>query len=161
MLLGALTLDPGRLERSVKALSLQAPNDDALQQVLLAGLRKLRWGAFPGLSWLAALLDDLVVRAGVSFNGNLMLFRKSLLTLEGVLADVTQGDSARQRALLDETLLSGFFYNWAREWPHRLRLPLTAKARCTHLSALDSLSVLWTTPLTAARWWSQTASDFF
>lgn len=157
LILGAMTLNPERLEHSINELSLQRPNRAAVDEVLVAALRKLRRGTLPGLSWLTSLLDDLVVRAGVIFNADLMLFRKSLLTLEGVLTGLTQGDSERQEALLDETIFSGFLYNWAGEWPHALG----ARALHTHMSALDALSVLWATPLTAARWWSQTTSDFF
>ena len=53
------------------------------------GLRRVRQGMFPGFSWLMELLDDAVLRARLRAGTDLILFRKVLLTLEGVLADVS------------------------------------------------------------------------
>ncbi|HWH70975.1 MAG TPA: hypothetical protein VNT26_16420, partial [Candidatus Sulfotelmatobacter sp.] len=103
--------------------------------------------------------DNLALRAGVKFDGQLLLFRKTLLTLEGVLADLLQTDVVRWQALLDEVLVANFLQHWTAEWPERFYAPLGARSFATHISTADVASVLWTSPLTVARWWSETSRD--
>jgi ubiquinone biosynthesis protein len=153
LLLGALTLDGAKMAKAIEHLSHRPPGA-ALIDVLEQHLQKLGWGTLPGFGWLTRLLDELVVRAGVRFDSDLLLFRKSLLTLEGVLADLLESDVATACRILDEALLAGLLQHSSREWAQRLISPLLSRHFRTHLATTDLLECFWSAPLTAARWWN-------
>jgi ubiquinone biosynthesis protein len=159
LLLGALQLNLGQMAAALNQLASRPLELPAVEPILRESLRALRWGSFPGLGWLTGLLDDLVWRAGLRLPGHLMLFRKSLLTLEGVLADLLGTDSPAAWTVLDEAVLASFQEQWLREWPARLCAPLAARSFRTHLSAADLLALLWSGPLAWARAWTQTGLD--
>jgi hypothetical protein len=146
------------LTQIVRALACREPDQSAVHKTLDSNLRALRWGKRPGIAWLTSLLDNLALQAGVRFNTDLMLFRKSLLTLEGVLADFTESDSSR-RALLDQTMLTTCLQRWIADWPQRLCMPLTFRSPSTHISTADLLSTIGSSLMTAARWWTENSLD--
>ncbi len=78
------------------------------------------------------LLGNLA-RAGVRFPPRLLLFRKALLTLEGVLSDVCPGAS-QEAARMAEALM-----HFAWEWPLRWLTPLAGRDYATHVSSADLL----------------------
>ena len=158
LVLGALALDAGRTACAVENLTHRTFDKTALKSVLHSSLRELRWGTAPGISWLTRLLDELVMRASVRFDTELMLFRKSLFTLDGVLADLAQAEDAG-RALLDDVLLKLFVLRLSAEWPERFRAPFHSRSFSTHLSTADLFSMLWSAPPTFMRWWSGTWLD--
>ena len=59
----------------------------------------MRRGQFPGLGWLVGLLDDVVQTARLRVPVDLMMFRKSLHTLDGVVAAVGQCEGQIDRLL--------------------------------------------------------------
>ena len=124
-------------------------------------LRELRWGAFPGLSWLTRLLDGLALWAGVQFDANLLLFRKALLTLEGVVADLSHSDKKGSQAVLDAVVTSSFLDRLLTEWPKRFWAPFDSKSCTTHLSNADLLSLAWSGTAAFTRRWSELSFDFF
>ncbi len=152
LLLGALGLDVERMAAAVMQLSRRTVPLSSLRDVLLSSLRDRRRPVFPGLSWLTGLLDQLALRAGVRFHANLLLFRKSLLTLEGVLGDLTQAQPRGSAALLDGVVMGRFLAQWAAEWPGRLVAPFAAKSPATHISNADLLQLAWASPITFGRW---------
>jgi len=152
LLLGAVMCDADRMGRAIERLSLKPVNAAAVGAAVQEGLRQLRWGTPPGLTWLTAFVDRLAIGAGVKFEHNLLLFRKTLLTLEGVLTDLGGGRPVEM--LLDQTVLARFLTQWAAEWPARFGTPLTARTLDTHLSTADAWSFAWSGPAAAARWWS-------
>ncbi len=83
----------------------------------------MRSGEFPGFAWLTGLLDDAVGNAGLRVGAELMLFRKTLHTLEGVVADVGGGDQEVQMELQKE-----FLRRLAGEWPFRWLAPPQSRA---------------------------------
>ncbi len=159
LLLGALTLDTGRMQQILTSMSRSPPAGEALAGVLRRALRELRRGATPGVAWLTRLLDRVVVEAGVRLKPEFLLFRKTLLTLEGVLADLARSDEGTGGVFLDEALLGGFLRQFAAEWPDRFRRPLDSRAFNTHLSTGDLLGLLWSSPMIYARYWAQTWED--
>src|SRR6185503_4187895 len=93
-------------------------------------LRRVRREQIPGPSWFTGLFEELMAN-GVRFPSNLVLFRKSLFTLEGVVKDIDPNCSIR-RVFLREALL-----RLALEWPRRyISLPWS-KGFATHLSNAD------------------------
>jgi ubiquinone biosynthesis protein len=160
LLLGALALDIGRMERAIEELSEKKPRLIALGEVLRSSLRELSWGAFPGISWLTGLLDKLVLRAGMRFHANLLLFRKTLLTLEGVLADLGGADETAPQAVFDGVVGSHFLGHLTAEWPGRFLAPFNAKSPATHLSNADLVSLAWSGPAAFVRRWSEVGLCF-
>src|SRR5262249_30751242 len=87
------------------------------------------------------------------FPSNLVLFRKSLFTLEGVVKDIDPDCSIR-RVFLREALL-----RLALEWPRRyISLPWS-KAFATHLSNADLMRLYFGTPITLAKYLSHSIRD--
>ena len=106
-------------------------------------LRRVRLGQFPGFSWLMGMLDDAVLRARLRPAGDLILFRKALLSLEGVLADVCAD------VRIDDLLPWIFLRKLAGEWPRRfITSPLSRKFG-TRLSSHDLASLAGATALDA------------
>ena len=155
IVLGAMTLDSQRIVSVLAQLADRQRLDEvALKTVVDAWVKRVRRGQFPGLSWLVGLLDDAVQNARLRVSLDLMLFRKSLHTLEGVVAEV--GESSRQ---IDKTLSIEFLRHFAAEWPRRwMRLP-NSRDFATRLSNLDVTHTLLSYPATVARFWTGHALD--
>jgi len=152
LVLGAMVLDYAWMAGAVSKLSERTVAIDGQRAIVENSLRELRQGRLPGMCWLTRLLDALVLQAGARFNAQLLLFRKVLLTLEGVLADLL-GNEAAARETIDEVVLAGFL-GWLNiEWPTRLFAPWHSRQFRTRISTMDMLRLLWSSPLAAARWW--------
>ena len=109
---GAITHAPRIVEVLESLCDRPAANQPALTTVVHTGLKQIRQGKLPGLSWLVGMLDDGVHTARLRFRTDLMLFRKSLHTLEGVIAELGAEASASGAALLVD-----FVRHFWREWP--------------------------------------------
>ncbi len=120
----------------------------ALAAIVAGRLRQIRRGTLPGLSWLVGLLDEAVHTAGLRAAADLMLFRKSLHTLEGVVAEL-----GAEAPRMDEVLLADFLRHFAAEWPWRWVSPPTSRDFATRLSTFDLAETLWSCPSTLARFW--------
>ena len=159
LLLGAVEMNVPRMAGAIAELARRQPAPEVLETILRESLRELRWGGSPGLAWLARLLDQLVWRARLRLPGNLLLFRKALLTLEGVLADFTRTNAQAAWALLDQAVLGAFLAHWTSEWPQRACAPFHTRSFRTHLSTTDLLGLLCSAPAALTRWWSETGLD--
>jgi ubiquinone biosynthesis protein len=148
--LAALTLDSERLSMLLDGLSEQPVYQPGLEVVIHARLELIRQGQFPGFTWLMGLLEDAVARARLRVGADLLLFRKALHTLDGVLADIHEGDS-----WIDQVLLSEFFGHLAIEWPGRWLAPPNSRAFSTRLSNSDLVQFVLRSPLAVARFWNQ------
>jgi hypothetical protein len=146
--LAALLLDRRRLIDLIAGLDQRGKLDiTALDAIVGHGLERLRQGQFPGLAWLVGLLDDAVLRAGLSVSAELMLFRKSLLTLEGVLADLTH-----EEFHVDDVLAADLASQFASELPARWWARFDSRQFGTRISNRDLAHLAWTWPLAAARY---------
>jgi ubiquinone biosynthesis protein len=153
LLLGALTLDAARIEDAVQTLSAHSARPAALQELISASVGKLRSGWAPRAAWLTNLLDEVAVKARARLPRDLLLFRKSLLTLEGVLADAVFSDATAAQTLIDQALLGRLFRQLTEEWPKRFSQPANSRALSTHLSTVDLISLFCSGPATVARYW--------
>jgi ubiquinone biosynthesis protein len=149
ILLGALTFDPARIVATLEGLAQrQGVDRAALAAVVRDGLQRLRPGQFPDLGWLMSLLDEATRISRLRVGANLLLFWKSLLTLEGVIADIGAGDRR-----IDEVLLREFFGHLAFEWPQRWLTPPGSRAFATRLSNTDLAHWMLSLPWTSTRCW--------
>lgn len=148
IVLGALTFDAQRIAQAISAMARSTPNEQALRQVVDRALGRLyHEQRIPGFRWLLSLLDDATLSAGLRFGEDLLLFRKSVLTIEGVIADVSERDS------LDWVLPLTAIKQFSQELSSRAFAFPTSRQFGTHLSNLDLLSLYWKVPSTATRFW--------
>lgn len=155
VLLGAVTLDVGHVVTVLAGLAEPGRFDrSALEVVVRDRLRRLRHGEFPGYAWLMGLLDEAVSEAKLRVGADLMLFRKTLHTLDGLLADVGGGDDPVQAVIQTE-----FLVHLAAEWPFRWLAPPGARAFATRLSNADLVHPMLTLPWTVTRFWLETDLD--
>lgn len=149
VMLGAAMLDARYIVAVLANLADERLSVSDLLEVVADHLRQVRRGQFPGLRWLISLLDEATQRARLRVGADLMLFRKSLHTLEGVIADV--GEAQGQ---IDRTLMVEFLKHFAAEWPLRwTRLPASRDC-ATRVSNLDLTRAWLSGPATAARFWT-------
>lgn len=150
MVLGAVTLDSTRIVAELSQLAdPQRLDSAALRDVVDKSLRRVRRGRFPGLSWLVGMLDEAVLSARLRVSPDLMLFRKSLLTLEGVIAEV--GERSGQ---IDKSLSIEFLRHFAAEYPLRWIRSPQSREFATRISNLDLLQTLGSYPTVVARFWT-------
>jgi hypothetical protein len=83
--------------------------------------------------------------AGVRFGGDIVLFRKAVLTVEGVAADVSPDTS------LGRVLPSSGSAQLLREWSQRWCNSPFSRGFGTHVSNLDLLSLYFAAPSAASR----------
>ena len=113
-MLGAITLNSNHIVQTLDDLSLAPPNQEVLRECADASLQQIRQGTFPGVSWLLGLLDSAVQNARLRVGPDLMLFRKSLHTLQGVIHEVGSIGFP-----IDEAMVTEFVKQFTREWPRR------------------------------------------
>jgi ubiquinone biosynthesis protein len=153
--LGAMALDAGRIVTILAGLGERRRADrPALESVVHAWLRRVRWGQFPGFTWLMGLLDEATQTARLRVGADLLLFRKTLHTLEGVVADI--GASSRR---IDDLLLGEFLRHLVTEWPRRWLAPPHCRAFATRLSNADLAQIALSLPWTAAQFWLDQTLD--
>ncbi len=148
ILLGAMTYHCESIVTILEGLAKRCPDRTALEAVVRAALARIGRGQFPGFTWLMGLLDDAAQTAGLRVGTDLLLFRKSLYTIAGILADI--GATSHR---IDEVLLGQFVGHLALEWPERwLTLP-HCRAFASRLSNADLARVILGLPCAATRFW--------
>ena len=145
-LLGAATLDANLVRRSIVALG-RVTDDAALRNAVASGLRAVRRGTFPGFDWLTGMLDELARNASIHFPEETMLFRKCLLTLQGVAQDVS-GDVS-----VDHVLVRTGLTTFAGELGERGTAPVYSRDFGTHVSNLDLVTTWAALPWVPTRFW--------
>jgi ubiquinone biosynthesis protein len=155
MTLDALTLDAGRIVAILAGLGERRRVDrPALESLVHAWLRRVRWGQFPGFTWLMGLLDEATQSARLRVGADLLLFRKSLHTLEGVVADIGAGGRR-----IDDVLLGEFLRHLVTEWPRRWLAPPHCRAFATRISNADLVQMAFSSPWAATQFWLDQTLD--
>jgi ubiquinone biosynthesis protein len=153
VILGGLSLDASQVRSALRALALdQRVDEAALDAVVLHWMRRVRRGMFPGFSWLMNMLDDAAVRARLRAGTDLIMFRKVLLTLQGVLADVSD-------LRIDEVLPLLFLRRLAAEWPRRWITAPFSRGLDTRISNADLALLLMRLPSAPVRAWLETTLE--
>lgn len=147
LMLGAMTLDAQRVAQEIEALALATPDESALRSVVDKALGQLYAGELPGFSWAQALLDDASLSAGVRFGSELILYRKSVLTIEGVVTDISSKSS------IGRVLPVAAARQFMRELTARTFALPASRDFGTHISNLDLFSLYWGGPMAATRFW--------
>ena len=144
--LGAMSFDVEQILRQLTALADRPPDLTSLRRVTEESLRQIRQGRLPALQWLVELLDEAVQSGGLRIAGDLLLFRKALFTLEGVLRDLSPTGGH-----VDRVLAVRFLKNFIVEWPERWIAAPNSREFSTRLSNVDLTRWWFGLPLTTAR----------
>jgi ubiquinone biosynthesis protein len=144
-LLCAATLDEPGVARALAGLGV-VNREAEMRTSIAAAIGDVRRGAFPGFAWLTPLLDRLGRSGTLTFPEETALFRKSLLTLSGVIRDVWPNAS------VDEVLIAGGSRQFLAESWVRTLAPFDSRAFGTHVSNEDLLRFMSSLSLTPARY---------
>ncbi len=145
LLIATLNLDAGRMARIVERLA-DAPLDRSRALLPIRNaLQALRIGDLPTLSSVFSMLDDVATDASVRFGGNLILFRKSVHSIQGVLHDLSPGFS------MDRHLLLRTVEQAVSDLPRRWLSGPFSHGYGTHLSNFDLARLMTSGPSTLLR----------
>jgi ubiquinone biosynthesis protein len=154
ILIGAATLDGERIREAIEGLAEGGIDGDALRRVVEDHLAPIRRGRLPGVSWLMDLMDAALTQARGRFGPSLVIFRKVLQTLNGVVADVSEESRA------DVVLAASLVSRLGVEMPSRMIAPPLSRAFTSHLSNADLTHLFLSSPLIASRYWLSLRRDF-
>lgn len=143
--LGGLLFDAPRVCRAVDDLAVVPPAAGAVRRVVEQALAQRTRGARYGLAWLCGLLDAIATTGAAQLAPDLMLLRKSLLLLEGVVRDL------RPEAPLEAIAAAPIAERLLRELPRRWLSPLFSRDLPSGLSSMDLWLAAWQWPLGLAR----------
>jgi ubiquinone biosynthesis protein len=145
----AVSLNPQEILRLLLGLAEhRAPDQKVLATVIDNRLEVIRRGQLPGFQWLVKLLDDAAQTARLRLSTDMMLFRKALHTLEGVVAEL-----GADELQMDRVLFVQFLSHFAAEWPRRWVAPPTSHDFATHVSNIDLARIWLSYPAVATRFW--------
>lgn len=148
IILGGLTLDAARIRSEIAALGSLRADDPALVRAVERALdRVVLQGRFPGFAWLLELLDELALDTATGFREDFVLFRKTWLSLSGVIHDLA-GEHAP-----DVELLGLGVKLFLAELPERFFAAPESRHFSTHVSNADLLRVCASAWLLPARYW--------
>jgi ubiquinone biosynthesis protein len=147
ILIGAFTLDASRVCEAIDSLAQGRTDAPALREMVDQHMALVSQGAFPGLSWVMRLLDESVTRARCRFGGDLVMFRKVLQTIEGVVADVSPDCHP------DRVLIGSFVKQLVIEWAQRPFALPSSRHFATHFSNVDLARLLMSAPFIGSRQW--------
>ena len=152
VVLGALTLDVAAVCGAISDLGrVRAPQ--LLNAVVSDALEGVCGGTLPGFDWLMSLFDRLAMANAMQFQEDIILLRKSLLTLTGVLGDIAPHPS------VDDVLMSRGLRQFLQDLARRPWAAADSRAFGSHLSNLDLFKACVGLPLTLARFWSSACRE--
>ena len=147
IILGALTLDETRICRAVSHLGRSEAAESQLRECVSVALTEVRQGCFPGFDWSQRLLDRVAMTTGMGFPDNLVLFRKAILTISGVLADISPDYS------MDRVMLCSGLDQFSKEVSARFFARPGFRGFGTHVSNADLIELWSAWPGTAVAYW--------
>jgi ubiquinone biosynthesis protein len=147
ILVGAVLFDAPRIRDAIGTLAAGAVDPAGLAGVIAASLDRLTGGVWPSLGWLTELMDQAVIQAGARFSGDLVMFRKVLQTLRGVVADVSE------HCRLDLVLAARLGRQLAGETAARCWTLPASRRFASHLSNRDLTELALSAPLIGTRSW--------
>lgn len=152
--MAAATLNVHGVVQPIARIARQQVDIHLLLPVAQQWVAKIRQGYLPGMRWLTGFLDDAYKAAGLRLSPELLLFRKSLHTLDGVL-----GDLEAKHSLLDAVMMQKFLRQFIAEWPRRWFVSPASREFATRLSNLDLAMYSFEIPGAIFRYWLGQVDD--
>jgi ubiquinone biosynthesis protein len=154
-LIGGLTLDPAQICRALAQLGAAAADERLLAVHVERALDALViQGRAAGFDWLLSLLDAIALDARIHFDAQLSVFRKTWVSLSGVLTDLA-GD-----AVPDAVLMQAGIRAFTAEWPARWLSPAGANGFASHVSNADLAAAMTAGCFAGARYWQRAWAQF-
>jgi len=147
IVLGGMFHNEAGICQAVEGLGRTQPDESRLRTSVSIAMREVRQGQFPGFNWSQRLLDNIALSNVMGFPENLVLFRKALLTLSSVVADIDENIS------VDQTMLTTGLSRFCSETPTRLLADPGSRAFGTHLSNIDLLALWGSFPNSSTAYW--------
>lgn len=145
--LGGAAQDERRTTEALEALG-DVADPAAVGDAVRSSLAEVRRGRVPGVGWLTDLMDAVGVSGALRYPQNLALFRKNVLTLSGVVADVSPDVD------VDAVMLRRVAREAARESWVRGLAPPWSRDSALHVSQADAWGLMAAAPLVASRYWA-------
>lgn len=146
VVLGALLSDPPKMCMGIESLCQgRALSVERLGEVVREHLARMGTKWMPGVPWLAGLLDAAAMECGARFSSGMLMFRKALLMVEGVVSDLAG------EGVLDGLVMDSTFRQLGREWPERLLMGPESREVGSRLSNAELLQATWTWPWSYGR----------
>lgn len=149
MLLAGMTLDEYRLRQGLVSISRSSPDPEALKVVAAEALRKITRGVFPGFDWLVELLEQAMLRGNMTLFEDLVVFRKLLMSLIDVVADISEVVST------NDIMLNSVVHQLMGEIALRPFVTNCSRTFASHLSNTDIMGLWASWPMTVARFWME------
>lgn len=116
VILATLRHNENKLVDSIQSMaSDKSTATQELKRIARESLKQLRWKQLPGLNWLVSLMDEAAKSAGLQFSTPQMLFRKSLFTLSGLVAEIEAVPNSIDRVLWVE-LIKNLIVEYPSRW---------------------------------------------
>lgn len=147
VLVGCLTLHPQKICRAVDALALRVSNARRLRDRVDSALVTIARQPTGGIQCMMDLLDSIVLGGDVVFSQDMLLFRKLVHIVEGVIADLDPACS------LDRVLLGAGFHQFCIDGLLRPLATPCSRAFGMHLSNIDLAELMCSGPWIAMRRW--------
>lgn len=154
ILIGAISFNSALILRSIDRLAAYPGDEEHLVEIVENALTRVRWGEFPGFDWMTDLFDRLVTEAGATFPPELVMFRKALLTLAGVVSDISPTCHP------DRVLLRAAWAQFFADLPQRVGATPDSRSFASHLSNNDLVQLWLHTPAATARYWEGAWEDW-
>lgn len=152
IIMGAAALSESQIASAISELAEEKPDPARLREPIEGALRSLRQGRLPGPTWIAGLMDG-VLTSGARFPADLLMLRKSLFTLHGVIEDISPDFP------LDRFFFTKAISSLIREWPFRIFGGLRSRDFSTNVSNADLLRAYASTPVLFVNYLAQTFAD--
>lgn len=146
IILAAMRLDAAGVCRAIESLSDSKIDETSARGAADRSIRSVARGKLPGPSWLTHLLDALAA-VGVRFPADLLLLRKAILIVEGVIIDI---DGAPP---LDAALIARAMMEFGAEWPARVFADPSSRRFASQISNADFARAAASLPAAAMRFW--------
>lgn len=154
LVIAAMQFREAGVVQALAALTDRPIASSLLRPVIERALGRLRLGTLPSFLWLVDLMDDAARQAGARFAHDLLLFRKVVHLLDGVLADMTPHHS------IDSRLIASFCSQLMNETGPRLFALPNSRGFATHLSNIDLLELACSVPVHGLRLWHRAWTEW-
>ncbi|MBX3686837.1 MAG: phosphotransferase [Rhodocyclaceae bacterium] len=148
--IGGLSFDAQRIREALAALGLREEANPRVQSCIDDALDALADGRQQlGFDWLVGMLDALALQGSSGFGAELAVFRKSWVSLAGVIRDL------RGSVRADFPLLAEGLQHFLAEWPARLVAAPDSRDFSTHVSNAELMTLAWSGWSGAGRYWTR------
>ena len=152
ILMGAVKLNGHQIRAGLDQLGCVIRDEEGVESAIARSLASIRTGRPPGFTWFTKTFDDLL-KSGIVFPSPLVMLRKSIFTLNGVLTDIDPKFS------MERSFARYAAMRFAMDFPRRVTIGPRSKDYGLPLATTELMVLYTKLPRIAARFVKQTLSD--